>query len=252
MTNDNTFIAHNGTNKVPEAIVLGIPAPQSTSTYRAVAHSEIISRLHETLNMAGIEVNPTDKHYSISKDGGKMFGMWMLENRNGNGIKPAIGFRNSYDKSMSIMFGAGTKVFVCDNLAFSAEWISIRKHTSGLDNDEMKGLVQDAVASVMKTTDAFLSWHLALKHIPLNQQQVKIMTYNALSAEVFPPSRFKAFEEAFRTERMEGKDTEVNPTMYHFHAAVTRMMREEPLFKIADCTGKLTRLIDRSNAFSIA
>jgi hypothetical protein len=232
VTNDNTFIAHNG-------------------TYRAVPHSEIIHRLHETLGQAGIDVNPDDKHYSISKDGGKMFGMWMLENRNGNGIKPAIGFRNSYDKSMSIMFGAGTKVFVCDNLAFSAEWISIRKHTSGLDNDEMKGLVQDAVAQVMKTADSFLSWHLALKKIPLNQQQIKIMTYNALSAEVFPPSKFAAFEEAFKAERMHN-DVEEDPTMYHFHAAITRMMREEPLFKIADCTGKLTRLIDRSNAFQIS
>lgn len=41
----------------------------------------------------------------------------------------AVGIRNSTDKSMPIGFCCGQSVFVCDNLAFSAEMVINRKHT---------------------------------------------------------------------------------------------------------------------------
>ena len=41
----------------------------------------------------------------------------------------SVGVRNSIDKSFPIGFAAGSRVFVCDNLAFSAELLIKRRHT---------------------------------------------------------------------------------------------------------------------------
>ena len=41
----------------------------------------------------------------------------------------AVGIRNSVDKSFPLGFCAGSRVFVCDNLAFRSELLVRRKHT---------------------------------------------------------------------------------------------------------------------------
>jgi len=40
-----------------------------------------------------------------------------------------LGLRNSHDKSLPIGIAFGSRVFVCDNLAFSADHVIRRKHT---------------------------------------------------------------------------------------------------------------------------
>ena len=41
----------------------------------------------------------------------------------------SVGVRNSWDKSFPLGFAAGSRVFVCDNLAFRSELVVRRKHT---------------------------------------------------------------------------------------------------------------------------
>jgi hypothetical protein len=41
----------------------------------------------------------------------------------------AVGIRNSIDKTFPLGFCAGSRVFVCDNLAFLTELLGTRKHT---------------------------------------------------------------------------------------------------------------------------
>src|SRR5205823_14100843 len=45
------------------------------------------------------------------------------------GVHLAVGVRNSLDKSFPLGFCAGSRVFVCDNLAFRSELLVNRKHT---------------------------------------------------------------------------------------------------------------------------
>lgn len=59
-----------------------------------------------------------------------MFGVLTCTNGRPNGdYALAIGLRNSYDRSLSVGLVAGTRTFVCDNLAFSGEVTMQRKHT---------------------------------------------------------------------------------------------------------------------------
>src|SRR6185295_13974528 len=60
----------------------------------------------------------------------QMFGV--LSCRNGRPDQDyclAIGLRSSYDRTLSVGLAAGSRVFCCDNLAFSGEVQAARKHT---------------------------------------------------------------------------------------------------------------------------
>ena len=55
-------------------------------------------------------------------------------------ITPALFFRNSYDKSMSMTTAFGYQVFACDNLAVSGDLQYRRKHT--------KNMLRDVIATI--------------------------------------------------------------------------------------------------------
>jgi hypothetical protein len=46
-----------------------------------------------------------------------------------------FGLRNSHDKSFPIGVAFGSRVFVCDNLAFIADHVVKRRHTTNLKRD---------------------------------------------------------------------------------------------------------------------
>ena len=47
----------------------------------------------------------------------------------------SIGFRNSYDKSVSAGFCAGSRVLVCSNLMFTGDIVKLRRHTINIVKD---------------------------------------------------------------------------------------------------------------------
>ena len=50
-------------------------------------------------------------------------------------IVVSIGFRNSYNKSISAGFCAGSRVIVCSNLMFTGDIVRIRRHTRNILTD---------------------------------------------------------------------------------------------------------------------
>lgn len=67
--------------------------------------------------------------HAIGRDGDRYFGTIDLVSELVPGVSVAVGLRNSVDKSFPFGFIAGTRVFVCSNLAFNAELEVTRKHT---------------------------------------------------------------------------------------------------------------------------
>lgn len=61
----------------------------------------------------------------------------------------SAGIRNSIDKTLSAAVCVGSRVFVCDNLAFSGEKILTKKHTGTIE-DLLPGLVREALVEFHK------------------------------------------------------------------------------------------------------
>lgn len=128
MTQKATLITHSGGKRVSLDELALVPTPPATATWFPVGHKEVVSTVVETLGGAGFVVQKAE--YALAREGGvRMFATFDLASPLNGGVSLAVGVRNSVDKSLPLGFCAGSRVFVCDNLAFSADLMVKRKHT---------------------------------------------------------------------------------------------------------------------------
>jgi len=76
----------------------------------------------------------TDEHHGVTPDGMRYFGLISLRSTY-TVYEDTFGLRNSHDRSFPVGIGFGSRVFVCDNLAFIADQVTKRKHTANLKRD---------------------------------------------------------------------------------------------------------------------
>lgn len=134
MYNQSQVITHSGGFKATRADLLAVAAPENSRTYKAVRHVELLDTVSAALPTFGLEL--ARESYALARDGRQMFAVLDVT---GGTTRPdyrlAIGLRNSYDKSLAAGLCAGSRVFVCDNLAFNGEVRTDRRHTIGVHED---------------------------------------------------------------------------------------------------------------------
>jgi hypothetical protein len=111
-----------------------IPMPDETATYKPVSHYDLATNLAEVSGALLRDYTLDRSQYGLARDGNQMFAVHTYRNGS-DSMGLSIGFRNSYDKSMSVGIAIGASVFVCDNLALTGEISIARKHTSNVWSD---------------------------------------------------------------------------------------------------------------------
>jgi hypothetical protein len=165
----------------------------------------------------------------------------------GTETKVNLGFRNSVCKSFPVGVCSGTHVMVCSNGCFSGEFVEFRKHTGRLDFDELLEIGGRSVIKVVEDGKKMITWQNDLHQFELDEIPFKALTYDAMEEGVIAPQNFHDYLEAWEAEVEISKER----TMYEFHGAVTRMIREKSLFVITKHTKSLNSLCDRYiNCFS--
>ncbi len=106
-----------------------IPLPEETESYKPVPHYDLAVNLGKVANdlLPGFSLRKSQ--FGLARNGNQLFGIHSYQNGSEE-MGLSIGFRNSYDKSMSVGICIGASVFVCDNLCFSGDIIVMRKHTT--------------------------------------------------------------------------------------------------------------------------
>src|SRR5205823_2581486 len=123
----SSLITHCGARQVERADLDKIEAPPATGTWFPVKHATVIDTVSQALTAAGFEIKAAK--YALSRGDARLFSTMDLGTSLGSGVNLAVGVRNSTDKSLPLGFIAGSRVFVCDNLAFRSELLVRRKHT---------------------------------------------------------------------------------------------------------------------------
>ena len=140
------MLMHSNSELITYDEAVAIPLPQETSSYKPVSNRYLINSVKESISDQGLILSNLE--LATSKDGQKLFGCAKIKHENEE-LAPAICFRNSYDKSMSVGLASGAKVFVCDNLQITGDsFTKLRKHTTHVMND-VDYMVEDAVAAVI-------------------------------------------------------------------------------------------------------
>ena len=136
-----TLMLHAGANPVDYEALRAVPVPPPTDTHVPVPHHEIVELMRFTLGFHQHEI--AEEHHAVTPDGARYFGVLCLRSPYGE-YTDMLGLRNSHDKSLSIGIAFGSRVFVCDNLAFSADHVIKRKHTVRAKR-ELPGLLADII-----------------------------------------------------------------------------------------------------------
>ena len=155
-------------NEVKLEQLEAIEMPEPTRTYVPVSHYDL------AMNVGAIGERVIDKElhskkFGIARKGQHMFATYTYKNEEDE-IGMSIGFRNSYDKSMSIGVCVGAKVFVCENLMMTGEVTFMRKHTGNI-LDELNSLIFNVL---YKSDDKFAQLQddkESMKEIPINNQR---------------------------------------------------------------------------------
>src|SRR5947209_7402787 len=118
-----------------------LETPPATPTHVPIPHFRLVDLVKTTVGMYGHEV--VNEAHGVTPDGARYFGLLLLRSPY-TGYEDTVGFRNSHDKSFPVGIGFGSRVFVCDNLAFIADTTIKRRHTANLKRD-LPGLVSEMI-----------------------------------------------------------------------------------------------------------
>lgn len=161
-----SLLLHCGAESATMDQLASIPLPKETRTYKPVAHVALANMLSSMASNLLPEFRLVNTQFGLARDGQKMFGVHTFQNGD-SALGLSIGFRNSYDRSLSVGIAVGAQVFVCDNLMLTGDLTVLRKHTSNVMTD-IDGL---ALSAIYKSRSAFNQIQAdaeVMKSIPLS------------------------------------------------------------------------------------
>lgn len=146
-----------------------IPLPVATESYQPVSHHDLAVSLKSIGQDILTDYVLIGENYGLARNGNQMFALLKFQSDNKE-MAMCIGFRNSYDRSMSIGMALGASVFVCDNLALTGEIAVMRKHTKNV----LSGLEDLALSTLYRSQKNFqqiVEDSERLKQIQMNDKQ---------------------------------------------------------------------------------
>jgi Domain of unknown function (DUF932) len=123
-----SLVLHCGAREVTRSELDAVPCPKPEGRWVPVPHGTVLTHALDALTHAGYEVERMQ--LGLSRNDARFFGTLTLKSGLVSGVQLAVGVRSSLDKSLSLQWACGARVFVCDNLAFRSERIIARKHTT--------------------------------------------------------------------------------------------------------------------------
>src|SRR5258706_435858 len=158
----STLTIHRGGWSASPADLASVPAPDETPSYVPVPYGRLVEEVKLHVPRFGLTVE--DERYALAREGKQLFGVLTCRNGQVDDWGLAIGLRSSYDRSLAVELVAGSRVFVCDNLAFHGETQRSRKHTVNVFRDlpdliyrmlsevsSMKGKMAQEIATMKST-----------------------------------------------------------------------------------------------------
>ena len=133
-----------------KSILINAEIPQQTRTYKPVSHERLIDLTLESIHQSGFEL--ASESYSSARNGTVANGKFAIKNVADSEMQLQIGWQNSYDKSLSLKFAIGTKIFICSNGCVSGDYGAFKKKHQG----EIQEFTPQAITEyIQRAGDAF-------------------------------------------------------------------------------------------------
>ena len=190
-----TLVVHRGGWEATKADLAAVPVPEPTESYHPVPYGRFVEEIELHMPRFGLTVNSSA--FALAREGCQMFGVLTCANgKPASDYALAMGVRNSYDRSLAVGLTLGSRVFCCDNLAFSGEVTMNRKHTVNVFRDlpDLIYRMLSQVSSMRERTDGEIA---AMKVRELPPAHAHHLMVEAIRAGVLPASRLPKVIEAW-------------------------------------------------------
>ena len=108
--------------------VRNVSTPAALGRWHPTAHATVLDSVRETLTGAGYVIRA--EKYALARNDARFFGVLDLATPLVQGVSLSVGSEEQHRQRLPARVrGRFSRVFVCDNLAFSAELMVRRKHT---------------------------------------------------------------------------------------------------------------------------
>lgn len=231
------LMLHAGAQPIDYEALRALPVPVATETHVPIPHHRVIDLVAYSLSYFGHEV--AERHFGVTEDGNRFFGVMTLKSPYGD-YTDTVGLRNSHDKRFPIGICFGSRVFVCDNLAFSGDYTIKRKHTAKAKHD-LPGLVGEIIEPLALRREEQAKRIGLYKAFGFTDEQADHFIMEAYRRELIGVQRIADVNEAFHNPPFDwGGKTAWRMFNATTHALTGRVMEQN------DLTPRLHQLVDEA------
>lgn len=109
--------------------LIDAPLPEETRTYKPVTHGQLMELTEKALEASGFIIE--NESFSSARGGMVANAKYTIANLKDEEMQLQIAWQNSYNKSLSLKFAIGAKVFICGNGSVSGDMGSFKKKHQG-------------------------------------------------------------------------------------------------------------------------
>jgi len=247
----SALMLHKGAVRCDRLALASLPLPEATKTWTPIGHGAFVEVVTREMRAAGLEV--IEEEFGVWQGGLRFFGVLTLgvsgaAARGTGDYSTVIGLRNSNDREFRAGLCLGSRVFVCDNLAFSNEVVIQRSHTVHILRD-LPGLVSRGVAQLTEARGRMDARIEAYKGTAIYDQGAHDFLVRAVDRAVLPVTSLHDALKEWRTPRHK----EFEPrTVWSLFNAVTEVSKGTNPALLTRRTEALHGLADQFSGLALA
>lgn len=224
------------------------PQPMS-QTHVPIRHDYFVNEVENSLDAAGYKVVNEELSIQrfVNKKEGKLtqdnlFGIMEISNSDDHeDVGRIVGLRNSSTMQFRAQLGCGNRVFVCDNLSFSAEVVVGRRHTVHIKRDLPK-LLAGAIETLNKQFAENERRVEVYKDTSLSRIQVHDIVMLAMRYGAIPPSLLRPWVSLYYNpthDEFKGKN------LWALQNGFTEVAKRWPFATMQERTRSAIKVMDR-------
>jgi hypothetical protein len=156
------------TYSVTKDILLNAELPQETKTYKPISHEQLMDLTLNSIQSAGFELG--SELYSSARGGNVANGRYTIKNIADSEMELQIGWQNSYDRTMSLKFAIGTKIFICSNGCVSGDYGAFKKIHKGNVQEFAPSAITEYIKSAGEAFRRMQEERDAMKNIEITRK----------------------------------------------------------------------------------
>lgn len=241
------MILHCGAEAIDRASLAALPVPKPMGPRHAIRpFIEDVEVVSDAFRSNSVRI--VNEAYGVKRnDDGlplQFFGLMQVEisGINGDGFGLMVGLRGAYDQSISRALAVGSRVFVCDNLAFSGEVEIKTKQTTNVSK-RIPGLIAAAAERVPLLAEHQNQRFAAYKDTQIDKRMGDAMLIELVRRGAMVPSQIgRALAEWDNPSHEE--HAEEGYSVWRLHNAVTEAIKpSNPARNAVPATWDRTRVM---------